>query len=136
MQIILTKVYKSSSMVIVPVMLLLCLVCKWPALMIGAAMLASVALSSPATVLLHFMMWLSQKINLERGFVWMVLFASIPLMSLVAACLFAAYVPGKVWFLLPLLIISGYVGIFTQGLSITKLFNSYKNEREEKDSVD
>ena len=133
---ILTKVYRSSSMVNLHVILLLCLICKWHALMIVAAMLASIAISSPATFLLHFMMWLSYKVNLQRSFVWMLLFASIPVMSLVAACLFAAYVPGKVWFLLPLGILSGYVGILSQGFSIAQLFNSKQNEREEYNSVD
>ncbi|HWI90830.1 MAG TPA: hypothetical protein VNT20_06110 [Flavisolibacter sp.] len=136
MQTILKKVYKSSSMVIIPVMLLLCLICKWPVMMITAAMLASIAISSPATLLLHFMMWLSCKTNLQRGFAWMILFASIPVMSLVAACLFAAYVPGKVWFLLPLGILSGYVGILSHGFSIAQVFNSNENEREELNRID
>lgn len=136
MQMVLTKVYRSSSLVILPVILLLCLICKWPSLMIMAAMLASIAISSPATFLLHFMMWLSHKLSLQRSFVWMLLFASIPVMSLVAACLFAAYVPGKVWFLLPLGILSGYVGILSHGFSIAQLFNSNQNEREEYNSID
>ena len=136
MEMVLTKVYRSSSMIIVPVLLSLCIICKWPVLMIVAAMLASIAISSPATVLLHFMMWLSHKINLQKGFIWMMLFAFIPVMSLVAALLFAAYVPGKVWFLLPLGMLSGYVGILSHGFSIAQLFNSDENEREEYNSVD
>ena len=136
MQMILTKVYRSSSLVIVAVVLLLCLICKWPLFMIMVAILASVAISSPATISLHFMVWLSHKLNLERGFAWMILFASIPLLSLIAACLFAHYVPGKVWFVLPLGMLGGYVGIFTQGLAISKLFNQDKNEREENYTID
>ena len=104
--------------------------------MIMVAILASVAISSPATISLHFMVWLSHKLNLERGFAWMILFASIPLLSLIAACFFAHYVPGKVWFVLPLGMLGGYVGIFTQGLAISKLFNQDKNEREENYTID
>lgn len=136
MQMILTKVYRSSSMVIVPTILFLSLICKWPALMIVAAILASIVISSPATVLLHFMMWLSHRTNLQRGFIWMMLFAFIPVMSLVAACLFAAYVPGKVWFLLLLGMLSGYVGILSHGFSIAQLFNSSQDERDEYNSID
>jgi hypothetical protein len=99
-------------------------------------MLASIAISSPATISLHFMTWLSRKINLERGYAWMILFASIPLLSLLAACLFAHYVPGKVWFLLPLGMLSGYVGILSHGISVAQLFNSDKNEREENITID
>lgn len=136
MQMVLSKVYQSSSLVILPVVLLLCLICKWPALMIVAAMLASIAISSPATVSLHLMVWLSHKVNLQGGFAWMLLFAFIPVISLVSACLFAAYVPGKVWFLLPLGMLSGYVGILSQGFSIARIFNSNENEREEYNSID
>ena len=136
MQSVITKVYRSSSMVIVPVVFLLCIICKWPVLMVVAALLASIAISSPATFLLHLIMWLSHKTNLQKGFAWMMLFAFIPVMSLVAACLFAAYVPGKVWFLLSLGILSGYVGIISHGFSIAQAFNSNENEREEYNSVD
>ena len=39
MPIILSKVYRSSVMVIVPVMLLFCLVCKWPVVMVTLSFL-------------------------------------------------------------------------------------------------
>lgn len=133
---ILSKVYWSSSVVIVFVMLSLCLVFKWPMILISLAMLASIVISSPATIALHFIVWLSHKRTLERGFLWMVLFASIPLLSLIAACLFADYVPGKVWFLLLLGILSGYVGILSNGISVAQFFNSNKDEREENNTID
>jgi hypothetical protein len=50
--------------------------------------------------------------------------------------LFAHYVPGKVWFLLPLGMLSGYVGIISHGISVAQLFNSDKNEREENITID
>jgi hypothetical protein len=125
----LTKVYRSSSLVIMPLMLVICLVFKWHWLMIGLAMLASAAISSPATISLHLMMWLFRKRTVERSFVWILLFALIPLLSLITACFFVDYVPGKVWFLLLLGMLSGYVGILTHVISVAQFFNSKKDER-------
>ena len=130
------KVYKSSSMVIMPLMLLICLVFKWPVFMIAVTMIVSIVLSSPATILLHLMMWLTQKRTIERSFAWMFLLASIPLLSFIIAWMFADYVPGKVWFLLLAGMLSGYVGILSHGISVAQLFNSDKNEREENFTID
>ena len=126
----LTKVYRSSSLVIMPLILLICLIFKWHWLMIALAMLASIVISSPATISLHLLMWLFKKLNLERSFVWMLLFASIPILSLVVAYLFADFVPGKIWFLLLLGMLSGYVGVLTHAISVAQFFNSYQNEKE------
>jgi hypothetical protein len=133
---ILLKVYRSSSLVIVPVMLLVCLLFKWPVLTTIAVALASIVISSPATVSLHLMVWLCRKLKVEKAFAWMVLLASIPLLSLIAACLFADYVPGKVWSLLLLGMLSGYVGILSHGICVAQFFNSCQNEREENDTID
>ena len=126
----LTKVYRSSSLVIMPLMLLICLIFKWHWLMIALATLASIVISSPATISLHFLMWLFKKLNLERSFVWMLLFGSIPILSLVVAYLFADFVPGKIWFLLLLGMLSGYVGVLTHAISVAQFFNSDQNEKE------
>lgn len=136
MQRILTKVYKSSSLIIVPLIFLLCLVCNWPVLTIALAMLASIVISSPATVSLHLMIWLSQKMKLARSFAWMILFASIPLISLIDAWLFADYVPGKVWFLLLIGMASGYAGILSHGISVAQFFNPTQYESEERHTID
>lgn len=98
--------------------------------MIALAMLASIVISSPATISLHFLMWLFKKLNLERSFVWMLLFASIPILSLVVAYLFADFVPGKIWFLLLLGMLSGYVGVLTHAISVAQVFNTDQNEKE------
>lgn len=132
----LSKVYSTSSIVIVPVMLLVCLLCKWSAPMTIVAMLASIVISSPATISLHVLAWLSEKGKFERSFAWMVLMTSIPLLSFVSAWLFADFVPGKVWSLLLLGIASGYVGILSHGISVAQLFNSNQNEGEENISID
>jgi hypothetical protein len=82
------------------------------------------------------MMWLSRKANLERCFAWMVLLASIPMFSLLAVWLFAPYVPGKIWFLVPLVMFSGYVGILTNAFSVVQVLNPIQNEREEYNTID
>jgi hypothetical protein len=127
---ILTKVYRASAMVIASVIGLACLVCKWPLFMIAVALLASVVLSSPAVVSLQLMVLISKKIKLERGFVWMILMACIPVLALLVAWLFADYVPGKTGFLLLLGIVSGYVGILSHGISVAQFFNSNQYEKE------
>lgn len=126
---ILTKVYKASAAVIVSAMLLICFIFHWPVLMIGITLLASLVLSSPATILLQVLIWLSQRRKLERSFIWMLLMALIPLFALIAAWLFADFVPGKIWFLLLLGIVSGYVGILTHGISVAQFFNSDSREK-------
>ncbi len=125
---ILAKVYKSSATVIVSAMLLICFIFHWPIMMIGVTLLASLVISSPATILLHVLAWLTQKRKLEGGFIWMLLMAFIPLFALIAAWLCADFVPGKIWFLLLLGIVSGYVGILSHGISIAQFFNADDHE--------
>lgn len=127
---ILTKVYSASATVIISVILLVCLFYKWHFIMIGTALLASIVLSSPATIALHVLLWLSRKIKFEGSFPWMLLMASIPLLSLLVAWLFADYVPGEIDFLLCLGIVSGYVGVLSHGISVTQFFNAGENENE------
>lgn len=133
---IFAKVYRTSSLVIMPLMLLICLVFRWPAPMIAMAMVVSIVISSPATILLHLVWWLTQKCTIERSFIWMILLAFIPLLSFATAWLFADYVPGKVWFVLLLGMFSGYVGILGHGIHVAQVFNSDKDEREEDYSND
>lgn len=125
-----------SSVVIVPIILSACLVCQWPVTMIIIAMLASIVISSPAMLSLQVFVWLFQKIKFERIFIWMLLLSSIPILSLVVAWLFAEFVPGKIWFVLLLGMLSGYVGLLTNGLSVSQFFNSTQYEREENNSID
>jgi len=127
---VLIRVYGASVLVIASIVVLTCIVCQWPLFMIGVAVLASIVLGSPATVSLQLLLWLSQKIKLERGFVWMILMASIPLLALLVAWLTADYVPGRTGFLLLLGIASGYVGILSHGLSVAQFFNSERYEKE------
>jgi O-antigen/teichoic acid export membrane protein len=127
---ILTRVYSASAAVIISVILLVCLVYKWHFIMIGAALLASIVLSSPATLALHALIWLSRKIKFEGSFPWMLLMALIPLLALLVAWLFADYVPGEIGSLLFLGIVSGYVGVLSHGISVTQFFNASENENE------
>ena len=66
----------------------------------------------------------------------MMLLASIPLLSFIAAVLFADYVPSKVWFLVLFGMLSSYVAVLRHGISVTQLFNSTQNEREESYTMD
>jgi hypothetical protein len=127
---ILTKVYGTSTTVITSVVFLFCLLFKWNFTMVAVALIASIALSSPATVALHILLWLSHKIKFEGSFLWMLLMASIPVLALLVAWLFADYVPGKTGFRLCLGIVSGYVGILSHGVSVAQFFNSHQNENE------
>ena len=127
---ILTRVYGVSAVVIMSAVLLLCLCCKWHFAMIGVALLASVVLSSPATIALQILLWLSYKIKFEGSFSCMLLLSSIPILALLVAWLFADYVPGKTSALLCLGIVSGYVGILSHGISVAQFFNAHQNENE------
>lgn len=127
---ILTRVYSVSAAVIISVVLLVCLFYKWHFIMIGVALLASIVLSSPATVALHALLWLSRKVKFEGSFPWMLLMASIPLLSLLVAWLFADYVPGETGFLLCLGVVSGYVGILSHGISVAQFFKTGENDSE------
>jgi len=133
---ILVKIYKVSSMVIMPIIVSLCLVCKWPLTMIVNAVLASIVISSPATISLQVFAWLFKKMRVEKSFMWMLLLASIPLTSLIIAWLFADFVPGKIGFILLLGMLSSYVGILAQGISVSQFFNSTEYERKENNTID
>jgi hypothetical protein len=127
---ILSKVYRSSSAIIISTIVFACLVCKWPLAMTIAAVLASIVISCPSTISLHLMFLLAQKIRIPKAFFWMVLFASIPVTSFITALLFAEFVPGKVWFLLLLGILSGYAGILTNGITLSQSCNSSEYDSE------
>ena len=127
---ILTKVYRASAMVIASVLLLACIIYKWPLLMIAIAMLASIVLSAPAMLSLQLLLWITQKVKLERGFIWMVLMAFIPLLALLVAWLFADYVPGKTGFVMLLGMASGYAAILSYGIPIAQFFKPDGYEKE------
>jgi hypothetical protein len=127
---ILSKVYSLSTVVVVSIIMLACFVCKWSLLMTASAVLASTIISSPPAISLHLLFLLAQKIRMEKSFVWMVLLASIPVSSLIIGWLFADSVPGKLWFLLLLGMLSGYAAILMNSISVSQSFNSFDNERE------
>jgi len=102
--------------------------------MVAVALLASLVISSPAMISLNLFVWLFQKIKLERGFAWMLLLSSIPVLSLCVAWLSADFVPGKTWFILLLGILSGYVGLAANFISVSQFFKSTQYERENSDT--
>jgi hypothetical protein len=133
---LLARNFRTSASVITPVILAACLVCKWPAHMIGLALLACFVISSPSTLALHLFLWLSQRLRFQTGFTWMLLLAAIPIGSLVVAELFAAWVPGRTWIILALVAVSSYLALITNSLAISQIFNSTDHEREENNSID
>ena len=130
-QIILSKVYSASSAVIVLVMLTTCMLFKWSPLMSTLTVLASLVISSPALFSLQILLWLSERIQFQKGFAWMLLLALIPPLALISGWLMADFVPGETWVLLLLGIFSGYVGILTHSISVTQFLKSGEHEREE-----
>jgi len=133
---LLARIFRSSASVIIPLVLAACMVFNWPLPMMVLAGLASIVISSPATFALHFFLWLSERARFQTAFIWMLLLASIPIGSLVAAKLFAAWVPGRTWLILVLVALSGYLALFVNSLSISQFFNSINYEREKNNSND
>ena len=133
---LLARIFKTSSAVIMPVILAACFLCKWPLTMIGLAMSACLVISSPATVALHFFLWLSRRGRLSVAFLWMLLLSTIPIGSVVVAELFADYVPGRTWIVLLLAALGGYVALLTNSFSVSRFFNPTDHEREENDFID
>jgi hypothetical protein len=123
--IILLRVFRTSLLVIMPVILLACLLCNWPVVMILFAMAACMVISSAGTLSLQINLWLFQRTRFAVGFMWMLILASIPLISLMVASFSAAFVPGRTWLILLLATMSGYFGLFANSLSVSKLFNSF-----------
>lgn len=121
---ILLNVYKISSLLIALIVLLTCSLFRWPLSMIILAVLAASVIGSPAVISLQIVIWLYQRIHFERIFMWMLLLSVIPLLSLIAAWLFADFVPGKIWFILLLGMFSSYLAISKHAVSVSKLFNA------------
>ena len=130
-QMVLSRVYSASSAVIVSVMLLCCMVCKWAPLMTATTMLASLIIGSPPLFSLQILLWLSEKLPLQKSFAWILLLAFIPPFALITGWLMADLVPGRPWLLLLLGMFSGYVGILAHGISVGKFFNSNEDEGNE-----
>jgi hypothetical protein len=127
---VLSKVYSLSAVVVISTIILACFVYQWPLQMTIAAILACIVISSPPAISLHLLFLLAQKIRIEKNFVWMVLLASVPVSSFIAAWLSADFFPGKLSFLLLLGMLSGYAGILMNSISVSQFFNSTKHERE------
>ena len=100
-----------------------CLLFEWPLGMIALALFTSIVLASPALISLQIVIWLCQGINFENTFMWMLLLSFIPLLSLAAACMFSDFVPGKVWFLLLLGMLSSYIALGKHAVIVSQLFN-------------
>ena len=128
---VLSRVYSASSTIIVAVMLLCCMVCKWSPLMTAITVVASLVIGSPPLFSLQILLWLSKKLHLQKSFAWILLLAFIPPFALITGWLMADFVPGRPWSLLLLGMFSGYVGILAHGISVSKFFNPNEDEGNE-----
>jgi hypothetical protein len=127
---LLIRVYGSSGVIIVSIILAICLLYNWPIVALANAVLASVVISSPALVSLQVLLWLSQKADMEKSFAWMLLLAFIPPLALLVGWLLSGFVPGKTGFLLLLGSLSAYTAVFAHALSVSRFFNTTTNESE------
>jgi hypothetical protein len=119
---ILVKVYTVSSLIILLSVLLNCLLFEWPLGTIALALFTSIVLASPALISLQIVIWLCQRINFENTFMWMLLLSIIPLLSLLTAWMFSDFVPGKIWFVLLLGMLSSYIALVKHAVIVSQLF--------------
>lgn len=125
---ILINFYCLSTVIIAAVMILLCFLFGWNKSMLMVAVSASFIISLPFTILLHVIFWMIKKLKVARLFFWIVLLAPVPLLAFIPAGLFSELVPGDTWFLIVLGMLTAYIGIFTNGISIAQIFNSSQYE--------
>lgn len=124
---VLAKLYLSTNMTITIIVLATCLVFNWNINMMFAALNACFVMSIPAVILVSSIHWILKRIEVEISFAWILLLSFIPLFIVVPAILFVDQLPGDVFYLVVLGVVSSYTGLLGQGISITKLFKSDKN---------
>jgi hypothetical protein len=125
---ILARIYWSTSILVMMLVMISCLVFNWKSSMMLSALTACLVISAPAVIMVNAIHWILQRVVVETAFAWIILLSSIPLLVIVPAILFADELPGDVFFLVVLGLISSYAGLFGHGLSITKLFKPENNE--------
>jgi hypothetical protein len=125
---ILINFYGLSTVITVSVTLLLCFLFNWTSDMLTIATTVSLVVSLPFTILLHLLLNMVEKVQVARVVFWIILLAPVPLLAFIPAGLFSQLVPGDTWFLVVLGMVAAYTAIFTNGISITEIFNSSQNE--------
>lgn len=125
---VLAKIYWSTSIMVMMVIMIICQVFNWGSSMMLTALTACLVMSAPAVIMVNAIHWILKRIVVEVAFAWILLLSSIPLLVAIPAILLADELPGDVSFLIVMGIISSYAGLLGHGLSITKLFKSENNE--------
>ena len=128
--IILFKGYAASVLTVGAILLCICILLGYDPLLTLHVLSASIVISAPPVVALNSILWILGKVRLGNGASWILLLASLPLLSVLPASMFVRALPGDQLVLTGLCIISGYAGIFSQAISITKLFNAFDYETE------
>ena len=118
------RVYQTSSIIILCVMLPLCLFFRWDHETTIAVLLLCLVVSAPAVISLNAICWLLKRVALSVAFAWVLLLAMIPLLVLMSAVLFVNTLPGDTGFLMVIGMGSAYAAIFGHGLSVAQLFKS------------
>ena len=122
---ILAKVYRLSSLIIMMVMLAVCLVFRWDLATTAAVLFMSLVISAPAVISLNAICWLLRKVEITISFAWILLLAAVPLLVVIPSLLLAGTLPGDPAFLAGLGIFCSYAGLFGYGNAIAQLFKSF-----------
>jgi hypothetical protein len=125
---ILFKVYSASVLTVGAILLSICVLLGYDLLLTLHVLSASIVISAPPVLALNTILWILAKVRLGSAASWMLVLASLPLMSLLPASLLVRALPGDQLVLMVICVLSGYAGIFSQAISITKLFNGLNYE--------
>jgi hypothetical protein len=126
---ILFKVYAASVLSVGVILLFICILLGYDAMLTLHVLSASIVISAPPVLALNTIFWILGKVKLGTTASWMLVLGSLPLLSLLPASMFVRALPGDQLVLMLLCIISGYAGLFSQAISISKLFNhQYETE--------
>jgi hypothetical protein len=126
---ILFKVYAASVLSVCGILLSICVLLGYDVMLTLHVLSASIVISAPPVLALNTIFWILGKVKLGSAASWMLVLGSLPLLSLLPASMFVRALPGDQLILMLLCIISGYAGLFSQAISISKLFNdNYETE--------
>src|SRR5689334_8282071 len=127
---VLFKVYAASVLSVGAILLSICILLGYDALLTVHVLSASVVISAPPLLALNTIFWILSRVKLGSAASWMLVLGALPLLSLFPASMFVRALPGDQLVLMLLCIFSGYAGLFSQAISITKLFNDFNYETE------
>ena len=127
---LLLRVYLTSLAVILALVGILCLFCRWPWAPMIRALIVATVIVLPCVLSVHALILVVGRIKMTRVFAWILLFSLMAVLSVIPAKYFSPMVPGKTLPVILMSILSGYTGILGNGLSIAQHLNPtvYENE--------